>query len=89
MSTATATPRPSFDGRLQAVSSGWAAPAFVETRRLCKQALSEMGERCSTRRAHRLAEMLFSIWRGDEVPALHSDPTAEQAIKNVMKGLGG
>lgn len=63
-------------------------PAFLETSALCRVALSEItGERVSKRRAERVADYLFSVWRGDEVPALHSDPTADEAIKNVMKEL--
>ena len=60
-------------------------PAFTQTRRLVRQALSEItGERCSTSRAHRLAEVIYSIWSGDEVPDMHADPTAREAIRRVM-----
>lgn len=63
-------------------------PAFLETAALCRVALTDiMGTRCSKRRAEGVAEYLFSVWRGDEVPALHSDPTAERAIRNVMREL--
>lgn len=88
MSTALATglhQSPSFDGRFSAESLGFVAPSFLEARRLCKKALTDMGERCSTRRAHRLAEVLVSIWKGDSVPLGYSDPTGEQAVKNVMR----
>lgn len=92
MSTATAAAdqlhqSPSFDGRPQAASQGFLLPAFVETKRLCKMAFAEMGVNCSSRRAHRIAEVLFAIWSGDEVPGLHSDPTATEAIKRVMAKL--
>ena len=85
---AAATPRPLCNGRQSASPSEWVMPAFLETAALCRLALSEItGERCSKRRAEKVADYLFSVWRGDEVPALHSDPTAELAIKNVMKEM--
>lgn len=61
--------------------------AFVHTRALVKQALEDItGARCPTRRAHRLAEVLFAIWRGEEDAAIWPvvDPTAREAIRRVM-----
>lgn len=59
-------------------------PGFIETRNLVKQALADMGEPCSTRRAHRLAEVLHAIWRGDETPLQYADPTGEKAVRGLL-----
>ena len=90
MTTTTTAPqfhqRPSFGGRLQAGSGDFAVPDFVTIRRICKQELLGMGERCSTRRAHRLAEVVLSILEGGSL-LTYSDPTGEQAVKNVLRRL--
>ncbi|WP_168198043.1 hypothetical protein [Brachybacterium sp. SGAir0954] len=62
-------------------------PGFLETRDLVKQALTDMGERCSTRRAHRLAEVLFAIWRGEATPMQYADPTGETAVRRILATL--
>lgn len=62
-------------------------PAFVETKRLLQQAATDMGERLSSRQAHHLARVCWSIWSGDETPDLVEDPTAREAIRRVLARL--
>ncbi|MBV7412121.1 hypothetical protein KRX56_05145 [Dermabacteraceae bacterium TAE3-ERU27] len=57
---------------------------FVETKHLLQALSAEMGERLSSRRAHKLARVCFAIWSGEEVPPLINDPTGEEAVRRVV-----
>ncbi|MGQ4544572.1 hypothetical protein ACUH97_08160 [Dermabacteraceae bacterium P13088] len=56
---------------------------FVETKHLLQALAAEMGEKLSSRRAHKLARVCFALWAG-EVPPLVNDPTGEEAVRRVM-----
>lgn len=54
------------------------------TRELLRQALADMGETIPRKALDRLVQIVISIWSGDEVPDMHADPTAREAIRRVM-----
>ena len=65
--------------------------SFLELRKWIREEAARMGHRCSTRQAHSVARAVWEMNAlTDDLEAglcdlrLHSDPTALEAIRNVM-----
>lgn len=65
--------------------------SFLELKRWIREEAARLGYRCSTRQAHGVARAVWALNAlTDDLEAglcdlrLHSDPTALEAIRNVM-----